>query len=158
MDKEKFCFISDLIKSQKELLLEKDDILSELYGIEYYVYDTQLVGYGGFKPLQKVKFVTGVNTYISYVMSNEEVITQGYEEYINAPELIGVEQDYKTTDTDDRRLQSVSLIVDKQGKTITAQAQDISELNSKTAQLRLDVDKIEGEITEITHHYMAILR
>lgn len=126
-----------------------DDILSELYGIEYYVYDTQLVGYGGFKPLQKVKFVTGGNTYVSYVMSNEEVITQGYEEYINAPELIGVEQDYKTTDTDDRRLQSVSLIVDKQGKTITAQAQDISELNSKTAQLRLDVDKIEGEITEI---------
>lgn len=126
-----------------------DDILDKLYGIEYYVYDTQLVGYGGFKPLQKVKFVTGGNTYISYVMSNEEVITQGYEEYINAPEMSGVEQDYKTTDIDDRRLQSVSLIVDKQGKTITAQAQDISELNSKTAQLRLDVDKIEGEITEI---------
>lgn len=126
-----------------------DDILSELYGIEYYVYDTQLVGYGGFKPLQKVKFVTGGNTYISYVMSNEEIITQGYEEYINAPEMSGVEQDYKTTDIDDRRLQSVSLIVDKQGKTITAQAKDISELNSKTAQLRLDVDKIEGEITEI---------
>ena len=33
MDKEKFCFISDLIKSQKELLLEKDDILSELYDL-----------------------------------------------------------------------------------------------------------------------------
>ena len=126
-----------------------DDILDKLYGIEYYVYDTQLVGYGGFKPLQKVKFVTSGNTYISYVMSNEEIITQGYEEYINAPEVTGVEQDYKVTDTDDRRLQSVSLIVDKQGKTITAQAQDISELNSKTAQLRLDVDKIEGEITEI---------
>lgn len=126
-----------------------DDILDKLYGIEYYVYDTQLVGYGGFKPLQKVKFVTGGNTYISYVMSNEEIITQGYEEYINAPEMSGVEQDYKTTDIDDRRLQSVNLIVDKQGKTITAQAQDISELNSKTAQLRLDVDKIEGEITEI---------
>jgi hypothetical protein len=126
-----------------------DDILSELYGIEYYVYDTQLVGYGGFKPLQKVKFITGGNTYVSYVMSNEEVITQGYEEYINAPEMSGVEQDYKTTDIDDRRLQSVSLIVDKQGKTITAQAKDIGELNSKTAQLRLDVDKIEGEITEI---------
>lgn len=126
-----------------------DDILDKLYGIEYYVYDTQLVGYGGFKPLQKVKFVTGGNTYISYVMSNEEIITQGYEEYINAPEMSGVEQDYKTTDIDDRRLQSVSLIVDKQGKTITAQAKDIGELNSKTAQLRLDVDKIEGEITEI---------
>ena len=126
-----------------------DDILDKLYGIEYYVYDTQLVGYGGFKPLQKVKFVTGGNTYISYVMSNEEIITQGYEEYINAPEMSGVEQDYKTTDVDDRRLQSVSLIVDKQGKTITAQAKDIGELNSKTAQLRLDVDKIEGEITEI---------
>lgn len=126
-----------------------DDILDKLYGIEYYVYDTQLVGYGGFKPLQKVKFVTGGNTYVSYVMSNEEIITQGYEEYINAPEMSGVEQDYKTTDIDDRRLQSVSLIVDKQGKTITAQAKDIGELNSKTAQLRLDVDKIEGEITEI---------
>ncbi len=126
-----------------------DDILDKLYGIEYYVYDTQLVGYGGFKPLQKVKFVTGGNTYISYVMSNEEIITQGYEEYINAPEMSGVEQDYKTTDIDDRRLQSVSLIVDKQGKAITAQAQDIGDLNSKTAQLRLDVDKIEGEITEI---------
>lgn len=33
MDKEKICFISDLIKSQKELLLEKDDILSELYDL-----------------------------------------------------------------------------------------------------------------------------
>lgn len=126
-----------------------DDILNELYGIEYYVYDTQLVGYGGFKPLQKVKFVTGGNTYVSYVMSNEEIITQGYEEHINAPELTGVEQDYKTTDIDDRRLQSVSLIVDKQGKTITAQAKDIGELNSKTTQLRLDVDKIEGEISDI---------
>ena len=33
MDKEKFCFISDLIKCQKELLLEKDNILSELYDL-----------------------------------------------------------------------------------------------------------------------------
>lgn len=33
MNKEKFNFISDLIKCQKELLLEKDDILSELYDL-----------------------------------------------------------------------------------------------------------------------------
>lgn len=33
MNKEKFHFISDLIKCQKELLLEKDDILSELYDL-----------------------------------------------------------------------------------------------------------------------------
>lgn len=126
-----------------------DNILNKIYGLEYYVYDTELNGYGGFEPLQKIKFVTGGKEFNSYVLGNEEIITQGYEQTIKAPQMSTIEQDYSITDTDDRKLNQVNLIVDKQGKTITAQAQKIDDLDTKTAQLRLDVDKIEGEITEI---------
>lgn len=108
-----------------------DGLLNKVYGIEYYVYNVELTGYGGFDPLQKIKFETSNKTFNSYVLNNEEIITQGYEENISASEIENVEQNYKVTDTDDRRINNVSLIVDKQQKEINALANKIVDI-SKT--------------------------
>lgn len=107
-----------------------DNILNKIYGLEYYVYDTELTGYGGFEPLQKIKFITSGKEFESYVLGNEEVITQGYEQTIKAPQTPTVEQDYSITDTDDRRLNQVNLIVDKQQKEINALANKVVDISS----------------------------
>lgn len=108
-----------------------DGLLNKVYGIEYYIYDVELTGFGGFEPLQKIKFETGSETFYSYVLNNEEIITQGYEENISASEIENVEQNYKVTDTDDRKINNVSLIVDKQQKEINALANKVVDI-SKT--------------------------
>ena len=107
-----------------------DGLLNKVYGIEYYVYNVELTGYGGFDPLQKIKFETSNETFNSYVLNNEEIITQGYEENISASEIENVEQNYKVTDTDDRRINNVSLIVDKQQKEINALANKVVDISS----------------------------
>ena len=107
-----------------------DGLLNKVYGIEYYVYNVELTGYGGFDPLQKIKFETSNETFNSYVLNNEEIITQGYEENISASEIENVEQNYKVTDTDDRRINNVSLIVDKQQKEINALANKVVDISN----------------------------
>lgn len=107
-----------------------DGLLNKVYGIEYYVYNVELTGYGGFDPLQKIKFETSNETFNSYVLNNEEIITQGYEENISASEIKNVEQNYKVTDTDDRKINNVSLIVDKQQKEINALANKVVDISS----------------------------
>lgn len=107
-----------------------DGLLNKIYGIEYYVYNVELTGYGGFDPLQKIKFETSSETFNSYVLNNEEIITQGYEENISASEIENVEQNYKVTDTDDRRINNVSLIVDKQQKEIKALAEKVVDISN----------------------------
>lgn len=107
-----------------------DGLLNKVYGIEYYVYNVELTGYGGFDPLQKIKFETSNETFNSYVLNNEEIITQGYEENISASEIKNVEQNYKVTDTDDRKINNVSLIVDKQQKEINALANKVVDISN----------------------------
>lgn len=93
-------------------------LLSQLNGLEYDIYDTELTGYGNITPLQRVQFETGDNTYYSYVFNNEIVITDGYKQtiYTELPEETNT--DYTMTDKTDKRLNQTTLIVDKQNQII----------------------------------------
>lgn len=125
-------------------------LLKKLNGIEFDIFDTELVGYGGFKPLQKVTFVTGENIYNSYVFNNDIEITQGYAEsiYTDLPEETTI--DYKAADKEDKKINQVYIIVRKQEKRLEALASEASESSEKVAKLQLDVNSIT---TDISHKY-----
>ena len=80
---------------------------------------------------------------------NEQNITQGLEENIFAEKPKTSETDYTKADKTDQKLNQTNLIVDKQNQQITALVSSNSDLVQKTAQLRVDVDRIEGEISEV---------
>lgn len=89
-------------------------LLNQLKGIEYDIFDTALVGYGGFESLQKIQFQTGNKTYTSYVFNNEEIITQGYEESIYTEKPEESTTDYKAADKTDKKINQTYIIVKKQ--------------------------------------------
>lgn len=103
------------------------ELLKRLKGIEYDIYDTELIGYGDLKPLQKVVFETGNNTYNSYIFNNEITLTTGYKQaiYNELPEESVTE--YKASDKTDRKINQAYALVDKQNLKIT---QFVSETSS----------------------------
>lgn len=115
-------------------------LLEKLKGIEYDIFDTELVGYGGFKPLQKVEFQTGKNFYNSYVFNNEIEITQGYKEVIYTDKPEETTTDYKATDKTDRRVNQLYIIANKQEQRIEALASEVTETCEKTNILEMTVD------------------
>lgn len=131
------------------------ELYSALYGISYDIYDCQLVGYGGFEPLDKVQIRTyegqELKSYNSYVFNNEIVMNGGgYEEsiYTELPEETNTE--YQYADTTDRRINQTYLIVDKQNRTITSVVSEVDGQNSKISQITQDVNEIKAEISNIS--------
>ena len=138
---------------------DRDTYLPNLYsalgGIEYDIYDCQLVGYGGFEPLDRIQIQTyegnTLKTYNSYVFNNEIVMNGGgYEEsvYTELPEETNTE--YQYADTTDRRLNQTYLIVDKQNQSITSVISEVDGQNTKINKLEEDVDGIISELSNIT--------
>ena len=125
-----------------------DELYNTLYGIEYDIFDLELVGYGGFNPLDKITITTNNATYNSYVFNNEITITQGIEEciYTEMPEESTT--DYKTSDTTDKRINQAYIMVNKQNQTINALASEVSENSEKTAELEITVNQIEQQVSE----------
>lgn len=121
-------------------------ILNQLKGIEYDIFDTELVGYGGFVPLQKVEFQTGGNIYKSYVFNNEIEITQGYSEaiYTDMPEETTT--DYKTSSTTDKLETMVYRIADKQNKKIEDIIQEVGKNSDRISSVKQTLDSIEQEV------------
>lgn len=93
-------------------------LLSQLNGLEYDIYDTELTGYGNITPLQRVHFTTDENNYYSYVFNNEIVITDGYKQSIFTELPEETNTDYTMTDKTDKRINQTTLIVDKQNQII----------------------------------------
>lgn len=125
-----------------------DELYNALYGIEYDIFDLELVGYGGFNPLDKITITTNNATYNSYVFNNEITITQGIEEciYTEMPEESTT--DYKTSDTTDKRINQAYIMVNKQNQTINALASEVSENSEKTAELEITVNQIQQQVSE----------
>ena len=125
-----------------------DELYNALYGIEYDIFDLELVGYGGFNPLDKVTITTNNTTYNSYVFNNELTFTQGVEEciYTELPEES--ETDYKTSDTTDKRINQAYIMVNKQNQTINALVSEVSETTEKTAELEITVSQIQQQVAE----------
>lgn len=125
------------------------DILTRLNGLEYYINDFSSPGITYLDLCDRYTVKIGENTYSCIMLNDEVKITQGLEEniYTEMPKL--TETDYTKADKTDRRINQTYLLVDKQNQEITALASKTDNLETKTAQLRLDVDTIEGQISDI---------
>lgn len=121
------------------------DIFDKLKGIEYYLHDLSSTGIMYYNLLDKFDVKIADKIYPIVLFNDEQNISQGLEETLYAELSETTETDYKKAGKDDLK---VSLIVDKQNKSINAVVKSNSELEDKTAQLRIDVDRIEGQISE----------
>lgn len=95
----------------------------------------------------KIKFKNKEGKLVDSIILRYET---NYDEMIlEAPSIISASIEYEIPETPEETSKKALVKVDQANGEIELIAKDIGELNSKTAQLRLDVDKIEGEITEI---------
>lgn len=122
-------------------------LLNQLKGIEYDIFDVELTGYGGFTPLEKVNFITGNESYSSYVFNNEIEFTEGYDEsiYTDMPEE--TKTDYKASSSTDKLETMIYRIADKQNKKIEDVIQDVNENSQQISQVIQTVDGISNEVS-----------
>lgn len=143
-------------------------IYNQLQGIEFDVYDTALVGYGGFIPLTKIKITTGGKEYNSYVFNNEITISQSYEEVIYTEMPVETSTDFKVSDSTDKRLNQAYIIVNKLDKEIKQVVETVENsvnglnstinrveqtTNSNSQVLNIittNIDRTSGEVREVT--------
>ena len=125
------------------------ELSEKLFGVEYYLNDFVSTGIMYYDLLDMYNVEIYGKTYNCLMLNDEQNITQGLEENIHTDRPEKSETDYTKADKTDRKINQTTLIVDKQNQSIEALITNNNELNKKTTQLRLDVDKIEGEISDI---------
>lgn len=125
------------------------ELSEKLFGVEYYLNDFVSTGIMYYDLLDMYNVEIYGKTYNCLMLNDEQNITQGLEENIHTDRPEKSETDYTKADKTDRKINQTTLIVDKQNQSIEALITNNNELNQKTTQLRLDVDKIEGEISDI---------
>ena len=132
---------------------DRSDYLQELseklFGVEYYLNDFVSTGIMYYDLLDMYNVEIFGKTYNCLMLNDEQDITQGLEENIHTDRPEKSETDYTKADKTDQKINQTNLIVDKQNQQITALVTSNTELNQKTAQLRIDVDTIAGEISDI---------
>lgn len=125
-------------------------LLERLKGIEFDIFDTELVGYGGFEPLAKIRLETAdgeeEKVFNSYVFNNEQIITQGFSESIYTEYPEETQTDYKASDTTDRRLNQVFIIVNKQNQTITSLVETTNRVSEGFDSLEQNVIDVNDKI------------
>lgn len=106
------------------------EILNKLDGLEYYINDFASTGIAYLELCDRYNVEIGDNTY-SCVMFNDELeVTQGLVENIHTDMPEETETDYTKADKTDRKINNVSLIVDKQQKEINALANKVVDISS----------------------------
>lgn len=135
----------------------RDEFLPALYnqlnGIEYDIYDTELTGWGDVRSLQTVNFVTGENTYHSYIFNNEITLTDGYKQAIYNELPSETETDYKAASKTDKTINQAYIIVRKNEAEIESLARrvvDVSDTKTGTGQVQLE-NAHTGQL-----HYLSI--
>lgn len=126
-----------------------DELYNALYGIEYDIFDLELVGYGGFNPLDKVSITTNNTTYTSYVFNNEIKFTQGVEEciYTEMPEESTT--DYNAASTTDKKINQTYIIANKNTQQIQSVVSQIGDRSEKTTTITQDIDTISQQISQV---------
>lgn len=126
-----------------------DELYNALHGIEYDIFDLELVGYGGFNPLDKVTITTNNTTYTSYVFNNEIKFTQGVEEciYTEMPEESTT--DYSAASTTDKKINQTFIIANKNTQQIQSVVSQIGDRSEKTTTITQDIDTISQQISQV---------
>ena len=116
----------ELIIKDNQLMNNNDrseylnNLYNELHGIEFDLFDLELVGFGGFEPLDKIEIQTGDKIYNSFIFNNEMEFTQGFKEVIYNEKEESESSDYKVMDKTDKSLEQCWIICNKQTKEIEA--------------------------------------
>lgn len=123
-----------------------DELYTALYGIEFDLFDLELVGFGGFEPLDKVEIQTGGKTFNSYVFNNELEFTQGFKEVIYNEQEESETSNYKVMSKTDKTVEQCWIICNKQTKEIEALISKSSELETQNTNLKLTLDGITAKV------------
>nr|DAE35571.1 MAG TPA: hypothetical protein [Caudoviricetes sp.] len=104
------------------------DILEKLDGLEYYLNDFSSYGITYLDVCDRYGVQIKDKTYSCILFNDETLVTQGLEENIHTDLPDESETDYTKADKTDRKINNVSIIVDKQQK-------EIDILNEKTVDI-----------------------
>ena len=134
--------------NNRDLFLQ--DILNELYGLEYYINDFSSTGICYYNLCDKY-FVNVDNKIYQCIMLNDEInVTQGLQESIYTDPLEGSDTDYTKVDKTDRTISQTTLIVDKQGRTIDGLVYDMHDengiVNENFTRVTQDINQINTNI------------
>ena len=115
-------------------------LFNRFSGYEWYIYDTELTGYGGFNFMAKININTNSNNYYTYVFNNEIFVDEGFTETIYSNESDAQEGTYTYTNAGKK----ASIVIDEKigevdirGKTIKLTADDI---NIESNNFNVDTD------------------
>lgn len=106
------------------------DILEKLNGLEYYLNDFSSTGIAYLDLCDRYNIKVFDNIYSCIMFNDEMKVTQGLEEDIHTDMPEETETDYTKADKTDRRINNVSLIVDKQGQRINALAEKVQDISN----------------------------
>lgn len=138
-----------------------NELYDALYGIEYDIYDCELIGYGGFEPLDKIHIESGNSVYNSYVFNNEEIFTQGYSESIFTELPEETTTDYTVSNTTDKKIKQAYIIVNKQENFIEQLVQNVGDngqitaasiilaINNDTSSAKINADELNLNANDI---------
>lgn len=106
------------------------DILEKLDGLEYYLNDFSSTGIAYLDLCDRYNVEVFGNTYSCVMFNDELLVTQGLEENVHTDMPEETETDYTKADKTDRKINNVSLIVDKQEQKINALAEKIQDISN----------------------------
>ena len=105
-------------------------ILNELNGLEFYLNDFASTGICYYDLCDRYNIKIGDNTYSCIMFNDEILVTQGLQENIYTEKLEESETDYTKADKTDRKINKVSLIVDKQEQEIRSLATKVVDVSN----------------------------
>lgn len=109
------------------------EILNKLDGLEYYINDFASTGIAYLELCDRYNIKIGDSTYSCVMLNDELEVTQGLVENIHTDMPEETETDYTKADKTDRKINNVSLIVDKQQKEINALANKVVDISSNAS-------------------------
>ena len=108
-----------------------DDILNQLYGLEYYINDFVSTGITYYELCDMYNIQVGNTTYPCIMFNDEINITQGLVENVHTDLPEESKTDYNTSSKDDRTRTRAELIVNKAVGEIQASVQTIDNIDSQ---------------------------
>ena len=125
------------------------DLLSKLNGLEYYLNDFSSTGITYYDICDRYNVRVYDKEYSCVMFNNEMLVTQGLEENIFTERPEETKTDYSKSDKDDRRINQVYIIVDKQKQEINLVASKkvgkdevVSTINQSAEQITLKGNRI----------------
>lgn len=109
------------------------EILAELDGLEYYINDFVSTGIAYLELCDRYNVKIGDNTYSCVMLNDEFEVTQGLVENIHTDMPEETETDYTKADKTDRKINNVSIIVDKQQNQIELLANKIVDISAQAS-------------------------